>query len=247
MAASTERRLDRVLITMNILAIVGAAGWTVFIYRHKEVILPSRLPLNVVMTATATPRASTSNLVPVEILISVANRGSRPAYMGCALYMVTGLKLRATRRPKYSDAFVPLFNDALRRQQAFRLGKYVELYGAETVEIGSVFHDHSTWLEPNEELSYQVTSYVPDSFAIMSVFGSAQWAATELDIRRWTIELEGQPSCSQQEVCDPNVSMVTMHDGKRVSTGSVDSEWGRTHKIASSLVYIEIPISGPVK
>jgi hypothetical protein len=190
MAEGSAMTFQRFKEVTQFCLIVFGAGWGVYTFIYKDIIVPSKRPPAVTLAATLEELDRTDGMVLVRARLVVANRGEGKVWVPALWWNVYGESLGREDRTasQFADDAKPLL---ARGDEG--VTRFSSVRAAETVASGRI-PGYEFWYQPKDETVHEQLFYVPEGrFDVLQIFVDAYIfkSIDDLAPTRWDINEEG--------------------------------------------------------
>ncbi len=175
---------------MQLFLLIFGAGFGVYQFIYKDIIVPAKRPPAVTLTATLDELDRADGMVLVRAHLVVANRGDAKVWVPALWWNVYGVSFSGEDRPvtQFASDVQPL----LERQDE-SVSRFSSIRSSEIVAAGRV-PDHELWYQPKDESVHEELFLVPEGrFDVLQIYVDAYITKNiaELAPTRWEINGEG--------------------------------------------------------
>lgn len=189
--------------------LVLTAGWTMYTFFYKDVLIPSLQPAHLNLEATLTPvagREADPAGTEMSLTIRASNASNRTVYPLANYWLLAGIKrleqpARAERDP---EAFRKRADQALRETSLLHAERSVEAQPGEVLAIGRLFDDTS--IDPGGSRSRTILVRIPAPYSSVEIRAIVPLLSRDpIDLR-----FAGQRRTLEWGLADPSMQPLPM-------------------------------------
>jgi hypothetical protein len=191
MTVSVRRSLRTVKDIFEILALIGAGSWSIWLFFYQDRILPKRAPLHISVDSELEVVGRSAELTAVKAVVTLMNDSS-----GSARFLGTCFTLTAYEVTANAASVAPQERMALVRS---RLGEFIDLprmvlkSKGDIINSGRLVPSENWYLDRGEKQRVEFITFVPRRYSLASLHCDVHVTKDEnwLASKNWKLGRDG--------------------------------------------------------